>query len=706
MTISETVTSVTLEGDVAVITLDSPPVNTLSAKVRTGLFQSFRQVMDDPKAKAIVLICAGRTFISGADLAELGAVARGLKPPAGTPDLRSVQDLIEGSPKPVVAAIHGTALGGGFEVALCADYRVAVPSAKCGLPEVNVGLLPGAGGTQRLTRLVGARKALELIAFAKHVSASDCLKLGIVDEVVEEGRLREGAVTFAKRLIEQNAPLKKIRDFDGKVTNDRSNASVFDAFRKENARRFRGFDAPEKAIQCVEAAVNGNFEEGLALERKLFVELLKGDQSAAQRHAFFSERAATKIPDVPDDTPTRNVSHVGVLGAGTMGAGIAMNFANVGIPVLLYEVDREALTRGISNIRKNYEKTAARGGLKPEQVDERIALITGTLDMEDLAPVDLVIEAVFERMDVKKQVFVKLDQIVKSGAILASNTSYLDINEIASATSRPSDVVGLHFFSPANVMRLVEVVRGDATAKDVVGTCMKLVKKINKVGVLVGVCNGFVGNRMLGARQREAIKIVLEGAKPWDVDRVLYEFGFPMGPFAMHDLAGLDLGWVRGESKGESLRDVLCEMDRRGQKTGAGYYDYDAERKATPSPVTEKIISEFRAKAGITPRVIKDEEILERCIYSMVNEGAKILEEGKALRASDIDVVWLNGYGWPVYRGGPMHYGDRVGLQTVVSKLNELSKTQGEVFAPAALLQELASNGKSFAKHDAERLAA
>jgi 3-hydroxyacyl-CoA dehydrogenase len=521
--------------------------------------------------------------------------------------------------------------------------------------------------------------------------------MGLVDELVPEGQLRAGAIAFAKKVVAENRPLKKVRDSNAKVEAARGHPEIFANFRKENARKFRGFLAPEYNIRCIEAAVNEPFDEGLKTERKLFMELVTGSQSAAQRYVFFAERQAWKIPDVPDDTPAIPVNKVGVIGAGTMGGGIAMNFANVGLPVTIVETKQDALDRGLSVIRKNYENTAKRGRLTMDDVEKRMALIKGSLNLEDLADSDLVIEAVFENMDVKKEVFSKLDKIVKQGAILASNTSYLDVNEIASATTRPESVIGLHFFSPANVMRLLEIVRGDKTSKPVIATSMQTAKKIGKIAALVGVTPGFVGNRMLSQRQREAQKLVLEGATPWQVDKVLYDFGFPMGPFAMSDLAGLDIGWNKEKSNGETIRDVLCEMDRRGQKTGAGYYDYDENRNAKPSPVTEKILADFRAKKGINSRAISDEEILERCIYPMINEGAKILEEKKAIRASDIDIVWINGYGWPVYRGGPMFYGDLIGLDKVLAKMKEWQGTMGDVFKPSALLEKLVAEGKKFA---------
>jgi 3-hydroxyacyl-CoA dehydrogenase len=683
------VTDYAREDDVGVITLNSPPVNALSAPVRDGLAEGMKAALADPAAKAVVIICEGRTFIAGADITEFGGQMKGAS-------LFDVIGALEGSSKPVVAAIHGTALGGGLEVALACHYRVAVPSARCGLPEVNLGLLPGAGGTQRLPRIVGAEKALSMMTSGAHVPAAQCLAMGLVDELVTEGQLRAGAIAFAHKAAAEGWPLRKVRDRDEKMLEARNKPEIFADFRKTNARKFRGFLAPEYNIRCIEAAVNLPFDEGLALERKLFMELMTGPQSAAQRYAFFAERAAAKIPDVPDDTPLIPVNSVGILGAGTMGGGIAMNFANAGIPVKLVEVKQDALDRGLATIRKNYERTAARGGITAEQVEQRVGLITGSLDMNAFADADLVIEAVFERMDIKKEVFAKLDAICKPGAILATNTSALNIDEIAACTKRPEAVIGLHFFSPANVMRLLEIVRADHTSKSVIATCMKLARKIGKVAVLVGVTPGFVGNRILAQRQREANKLVMEGAMPWDIDKVLYDFGFPMGPFAMSDLAGLDIGWVKEKSKGETLRDVLCEMDRRGQKTGAGFYDYDENRNPRPSPVTEQIIKDFMANSGFNPRAISDEEILERCLYPMVNEGAKILEEGKAIRASDIDVVWENGYGWPVYRGGPMFWGDQIGLAKVVGAMKRFQGQMGEAFKPAALLEKLANEGKRF----------
>jgi len=687
MTEINSVTTLVREGDVDVITLNSPPVNALSFNVRDGLYEGFKQAIASD-SKAIVLICDGRTFIAGADITEFGGASKGAS-------LFDVQNMMESSPKPVVAAIHGTALGGGLEVALCAHYRVAVPSARLGLPEVALGLLPGAGGTQRLPRVVGVENALEMVTSGRHVPAPEAAKLGLVDELVEEGKLRDGALAFANKAVAENKPLTKISENNTKLEAAKGKPEIFADFRKANARKFRGFAAPEANIKCIEAAVNASsFEEGQAAERKLFMELMSGSQSAAQRYYFFAERQANKIPDVPDDTPVREIKKVGVLGAGTMGGGISMNFVNVGIPVVMVELKQDALDRGLTTIRKNYERSR---GAKPEETEKRMGLLTGSLDMNDFADCDLVIEAVFERMDIKKDVFTKLDAICKPGAILASNTSYLNIDEIAAVTKRPQDVIGLHFFSPANVMKLLEVVRGEKTGKDVIATSMKLAKKIGKIAALAGVCPGFIGNRMLSQRQREAQKLIMEGAMPWDVDRVLYDFGFPMGPFAMSDLAGLDIGWVKENSKGETLRDVLCEADRRGQKTGAGYYDYDENRTAKPSAFTEKAINDFIVKSGRNPRKISDGEILERCIFPMINEGVKILEEGKAIRSSDVDVVWVNGYGWPVYRGGPMMYGDQIGgPETVLAKMKEFQGSMGDDFKPAALLEKLAAEGKKF----------
>ncbi len=678
-----------VDGAIGVVTVAYPPVNALSRSMRQAIIDGIAAAQVHPAVQAIVFICDGRTFLAGADITEFG------KPPQA-PSLFEVQNVIENSAKPVIAAIHGTSLGGGLEVALCCHYRVAVPSAKCGLPEVHLGLLPGAGGTQRLPRIVGVPKALEFITNGTHVPAQQCLEIGLVDAIVPEGQLRDGAVAFARQVLAEGRPLRKVRDADDKVLPARGKPELFAEFRQANAKRFRGFLAPEYNIRCIEAAANLPFDEGQREERRLFMELVTGAQSIAQRYGFFAERMAQKIPDVPADTPTVAVAKVGIIGAGTMGGGIAMNFANVGIPVTLVETNQAALDRGLAVVRRNYENSAKRGRFTMAEAERRIALLTGSLDMNALADCDLVIEAVFEEMAVKKDIFAKLDRIVKQGAVLASNTSALNLNEIATAVSRPEAVVGMHFFSPANVMRLLEVVRGDKTSKTAIATAMQIGKKIGKVAALSGVCPGFIGNRMLAARGAQTQAMLLEGVMPWDIDKVLYDFGMPMGPFAMSDLAGLDLGWSRETSKGSTIRELLCERDRRGQKTGAGFYDYDEARNAKPSEVTRQIITDFVAKQGRQPRSISETEILERCTLAMINEGAKILDEGIAIRASDIDVVWVNGYGWPLYRGGPMHHADHIGLAEVVAKLKAYGPLMGPNFTISPLLERMAAEGKKF----------
>ena len=682
-TINE-VTSLEIKDSVAVLTLNSPPVNALSANVREGLNNGVNAAIEDESVKSIVIICEGRTFIAGADITEFGQAPKG-------PSLYDVQDMIENSPKPVVAAIHGTALGGGLEVALTCHYRIAVPSAKCGLPEVNLGLLPGAGGTQRLPRIVGAQKALVMMTSGEHVPASQCHDMGLVDEMAEEGALESDAIKFANQIVSEGKPLVKVRDADEKIKSDRGNDALFADFRKSILRKTRGFLAPEYNIQCIEAAVNLPFEEGMKVEQELFVKLMSGSQSAAQRYMFFAQRQVTKIPDIEKETPLKEINSVGVIGAGTMGGGISMNFANAGIPVTIIEQNQERLDKGIGIIRKNYENTAAKGRITSEQVEERMALIDGQTSIDALNSQDLIIEAVFENMDLKKDIFKQLDTICKDGAILASNTSALDVNEIADVTNRPEDVIGLHFFSPANVMKLLEIVRGDKTSKSVVASSLAVAKKIQKIAAVVGVCPGFVGNRILAQRQREANKLILEGALPWDIDDALFDFGFPMGPFAMSDLAGLDIGWNKETSNGETLRDVLCEAGRLGQKSGKGFYVYDENRNKSPDPEVEALIRKFGEERQIQMRDISKEEILERCLYPMINEGFKILEEGMAIRASDIDIVWTNGYGWPVYEGGPMFYGNLVGYDKVLSWLQNAEKELGPEFKPSAYLEKVVS---------------
>ena len=682
-------TSLAKVDGVGVITINHPPVNALSAAVRDGIYAAMQAAIADPAIDAVVLRGEGAAFSGGADITEFG------KSPVGV-SLGEVHRILEESPKPVVAAIHGFALGGGLETALACHYRIAVPSARLGLPEVNIGLLPGGGGTQRLPRIVGPEVALEWMTSGVHVKAKDALEKGLLDELAPEDDLQGAAVALARRVVREKRPLRKVRDQNEKVQAARGHPEIFAQFRQANARKFRGFEAPQKIIECVEAAVNLPFEEGMKVERQNFVALMKGEQSAAQRYYFFASRQAWNIPGLGKDAAILPVRTVGIVGAGTMGGGIAMNFLNAGIPVHIVETRQEALDRGLRTIRTNYENTAKKGRLTMQAVEERMARLSSSLDLQQLADADLVIEAVFENIEVKKDIFARLDKICKAGAILASNTSALNLNEIAAVTARPESVIGLHFFSPANVMKLLEVVRGAKTSDSVIATAMQLAKKIGKVAVLVGVCHGFVGNRILAQRQREANALIMEGAMPWDVDRVLYDFGLPMGPFAMSDLAGLDLGWNKEKSTSSTLREVLCEMDRRGQKSGAGFYDYDEKRKATPSPVVEGIIKDFAKKQGKVARQISAQEILERCIYPMINEGARILEEGMAIRASDIDVVWVNGYGWPVYRGGPMFYGDLVGLPQVLAKMKAFEASYGPQFKPAKLLEELVASGRKF----------
>ncbi len=670
------------EGEVALVVIDNPPVNALSHHVRQGILDGVTQA-EASDAKAIVVICAGRTFIAGADITEFGGAPKG-------PSLQAVQEAMENCSKPVVAAIHGTALGGGLEVALCAHFRVADPNARFGLPEVKLGLLPGAGGTQRLPRVTGVAKALDMVTSGDQIGTDEALACGLIDEITPD--LRAGAVAFAARAADEGAGLTRIRDRNDKLTEAKADPSVFADVRKRIARKTRGFLAPEYNIQCIEAAVNLPFEEGLAVEGRLFGELMRDTQSAAQRYYFFAERAANKVPGIDKDTPLVDVRRCGVLGAGTMGGGIAMNFANVGIPVTIVERDQDSLDRGLAVVRKNYERSSS---ITPAQVDERMALITGSTEKRDFADCDMVIEAVFEDMGLKKSIFAELDQICKPGAIMASNTSALDVNEIASATSRPESVIGMHFFSPANVMKLLEVVRGDKSSDTTVATSMAIAKKINKIAVLVGVCHGFVGNRMLFMRSIEANKIILEGATPAQVDRVLYDFGFPMGPFAMSDLAGLDIGWKAETSTSSTVRELMCESGRRGQKNGRGYYTYDPETRAsTPDPEVEQMIRDFASGQGIEQREVTDAEVLERCLYPMVNEGAKILDEKIAIRGSDIDVVWVNGYGWPVYRGGPMFWADTVGLPEIAAKISAYSEQLGgDHWTLSPLLAKLAAEG-------------
>ena len=681
-------------GPVAVITIDNPPVNALSHAVRDGLQKRLSEALADGAVKAIVLACAGRTFSAGADITEFGK-------PIAPPSLREVIDAFEASPKPVVAALHGTAFGGGFEIALGCHYRVAVASAKVGLPEVKLGLIPGAGGTQRLPRLAGVEAAMQAIVDGNPVGAAKAKAMGVIDEVVE-GDLNTAAIGYARRLVAAGAKPRPTSALPVPAPKP----GTFENFERAIAKKQRGFVAPFRAIEALRAAVEKPFAEGMKLERDIFVDLMGTPQSRAQRHVFFAEREVAKIPDLPADTPTREIAAAGVVGAGTMGGGIAMCFANAGIPVTLVDSTQEALDRGLATIRKNYANSVARGSLRQEDMDRRLALIKPALDLGALAGADLIIEAVFEEMAIKEEVFGKLDGVAKRGAILASNTSYLDVDQIARATKRPADVLGMHFFSPANVMKLLENVRGTRSAPDVLATAQKVGKRIGKVPVMVGVSDGFVGNRMLARRMRECFFLLEEGALPWQIDKVLYDFGFPMGHFAMADLAGLDVGWRNRKSRLDRLSqrerdcdilDRICEMGRYGQKTGAGFYKYDEKRNASPDPLIEGLIVEHSRRRGIERRAISDQEILERTLYVMVNEGAKILEEGVAARPHDIDVVWIYGYGFPVHRGGPMFWADEVGLAKVLEAIERYRQQVGaEYWTPAPLLQRLAAAGKGF----------
>lgn len=674
----ETPNSVTMEkdGEVAVVIVNNPPVNALSWHVREGLANHFAAALADDSVKAIVLRCDGSTFIAGADISEFGKAPRG-------PDFNAVLNSIEAATKPVVAAIHGTALGGGLETALVCHYRVAVPSAKLGVPEVKLGLLPGAGGTQRLPRVVGVEAAATMVSSGDPLPASKAKELGLVDALAGEDSLAADAIAFARAKISDGPRPTRERPVFG-------DTSIIEQLKTANAKKWRGFDAPYANLACVEAATRLPFDEGLAFERQEFTKLMFGSQSAAQRHIFFAERQAAKIDGLPKDIALRDVKKVGVIGAGTMGGGISMNFLQKGIPVTIVEMQQEALDRGTGVIRKNYDASAAKGRFKPEQVEQMMGLLTPTLNIEDLADCDLIIEAVYENMDVKKEIFAKLDGIAKPGAILASNTSYLDVDEIATATNRPGDVLGMHFFSPANVMKLLEVVRGDKTAPDALATAMAIGKKIGKVAVVAGVCDGFIGNRMLKPRQVEAMNLLMEGATPQQIDKVHVEFGMPMGPFQMSDLAGVDIGWHRDPTRIESIRDALAAKGRWGQKTGKGFYDYDEKRNPSPSAEVAEIIEDFRQHSNKAKREISDQEIIERTLYPMVNEGALILAEGKAQRASDIDVVWIYGYGWPVYRGGPMFWAGLEGTDKIVAALEKHG------FAVAPLLKEKAEAKSGF----------
>ncbi|HJS31703.1 MAG TPA: 3-hydroxyacyl-CoA dehydrogenase NAD-binding domain-containing protein [Alphaproteobacteria bacterium] len=680
-------------GRVAVITVDNPPVNALNVDVRRGLIEALDRALADSGAAAIVLACAGRTFIAGADIREFG------KAPA-QPGLREVIQRFDASPKPIVAALHGTALGGGLELALGCNYRVAAADARVGFPEIKLGLFPGAGGTQRLPRLAGMEAALRMTLSGEFVAAAEAKRLGIADELIA-GELRAGVLAFAERIVDATKH-PRVRDRSVSATPE-----LLAQARKDAARTARGQVAQKRCIDALELTLTTPFDAALARERELFEECLRSPQARAMIHVFFGEREAAQVANVPPGTPTRSVSQAAVIGAGTMGGGIAMCFANAGIPVRLVEMTRDALERGLAAITRNYAATVAKGRLSQSEMDRRVALIQGGLEFGVVRDADIVIEAVFEEMDIKKDVFRKLDATARPGAILATNTSTLDVDEIAAATSRPSEVVGMHFFSPANVMRLLEVVRGRMTAKDVIATAMKLGRTIGKVPVLVGVCDGFVGNRMLHRYLRQAQFLVEEGASPQRVDKAIYEFGFPMGPFAMMDLVGLDVGWRIRQRQAKTrdpnerysrIADLICERGRFGQKTGSGWYRYDkGDRTPIPDPEIERLIEDEARRAGVTRRAVDEEEIVKRCVYALVNEGAKILDEGIAQRASDIDVIYVYGYGFPAWRGGPMFHADLAGLANVLADIRKFAAMDAGSWAAAPLLEQLASSGRRFA---------
>jgi 3-hydroxyacyl-CoA dehydrogenase len=699
----------TNDNDIAIIAINNPPINALSPGVPEGISEALDQISKDASIKAVVLIGGERTFAAGADIKEFGKMTSGKPRGAG---LLPLLLTIEDTSKPVIMAIHGTALGGGLELAMAGHYRVAVAGAHVGQPEVKLGLIPGAGGTQRLPRLAGVAKAVEMCASGNPIKAEEALKFGIVDRVIE-GDFLAGAVAFAREVA--NRPAPKTRERNQKLGSATENAQIFFSAREATAKKQRGLLAPAAAIDAVEASTRLPFEEGCKVGQKLFLECRSYEQSKSLIHVFFSEREVSKIPDIPKDIPVIPIKSTAVVGAGTMGGGIAMVLANAGIPVLIKDTDQGALDRGLATIQSNYENSVKRGRFSQQVGEERLKRITPTLSYDDFSKVDLVIEAVFEGLGLKKEVFRELDRVCKPGAILASNTSTLSIDEIASATSRPEYVIGTHFFSPANVMRLLEIVRGKNTSKEAIATCMQLSKALGKVGVLVGNCRGFVGNRMFHPYRREAQFLAEEGAGIAAVDQALTDFGMAMGPLATGDLAGLDVGWrIRKEYRHLEqpgvrqpiLEDRLCELGRYGQKTGVGWYKYDEQHRAMSDRQVDELVRKWVQEAGIAQRQISASEITDRCIYALVNEGARILQEGYALRASDIDIIYLNGYGFPAYRGGPMWYADTVGLKQVYDRVCELHRQHGETWRPAPLLQQLALEGKTFADFGKEEGAA
>ena len=676
-----------VHGNIAVITIDSPPVNALGIEVRKSIMSGIANADKDTKVSAIILTCAGRTFHAGADIREFG------KPPL-QPDLSTVVKSVESSSKITVAAMHGTALGGGLELSLACHRRIAMPTTKVGFPEVNLGILPGCGGTQKLPRIVGAEKALDLIGSGRMVSASEAFDLGILDRLTENEDLLAEALVYAEDLIAKNKPLLRPSERNDLIELDRAKPEIFEQYREANARKLRGFQAPLNIIKSIEAAVNLPIDQGIKRERELVEELFAGTQSGAQRHVFFAERETSKIPDIPKSTAVRDVQQVAVIGAGTMGGGIAMNFLNAGIPVVLMEQQQDALDRGINVIRKNYQRSVKSGRLSEQQLENRMAMITPTLNINELANADLIIEAVFEEMSIKKDVFAKLDKVAKPGCILASNTSYLDLNEIAAATTRPQDVIGMHFFSPANVMPLLEVVRGADSNLDAINTAMRLSKTIKKTPVLSRTGWGFIANRVMKMRAIQAGNMILQGVSPQDIDRVIYDYGFSMGPFAVKDLVGLDVT-NRGVTE-RTVETVLVSKDRLGQKKNGGYYDYDENRKRTLSPIALQVIAEIAAENKIEQIPADDEEIIARLLYPIVNEGAKVLDEGIAIRSSDIDIACIKGYNWPTYHGGPMYWANTVGLDNILDKLREFEQRFGSEFTPSPYLIKLVESQQNF----------
>ncbi len=690
-------------GNIALMSVDNPPVNPLSSGVRQGLYDGVTKALEDDAVEAIILVGLNRAFIAGADISEFGAAAT-----EGV-GLNEALDKMEKSTKPIIAAINGTAFGGGLEVALCCDYRIAAPTAPVGLPEVKLGLLPGAGGTQRLPRLVGAEAAIKAIISGDPIMAPDALAMGIVDRVAKDD-LIEDATAYANEIIESGGATRKIRDMEDKIAGDRGNAALFEQFAANLNKTHRGQFAPAQILACVEAAVNAeSFDAGMQVESERFAECLKHPQREALIHIFFAERAANKIPGLEKDMPLMDINKASVIGAGTMGGGIAMCFANAGIPVRIHDNDPENLARGVKVIEGNYARTVSKGRLSQEDMDKRMSLIIPTEDFADLGDGDIVVEAVYENLDLKKEIFERLDKVMKEGALLATNTSGLDVDAIAASTSRPEFVCGMHFFSPANVMRLLEVVKGKDSSPVTLGTAMALGKRLGKVSVMAGNCPGFIGNRMLGGYTRQAAMMILEGATPAQIDKVIYDFGLAMGPFTMNDMVGLDLGWRARKMMGGSnevtarIPDELCELGRYGQKNGKGYYRYEeGDRTPLPDPEADEVIKKVAEELGYPQKDFSDEEILKRCMYPLANIGAKLLEEGHALRAGDIDTVYVNGYGFPTYVGGPMWFADTQGLDTVLADIERFYEETGdEVWKPAELLKKLVAEGKNFASLDA-----